>query len=244
MGTFVLIHGAWHGAWCWKKVVPLLEEEGHRAIPITLTGLADRGHLLSRQTNLTTHVHDVVALLLYEDLRDVVLAGHSYGGLVVSGVMRHAADRVRHTAYLDAILPESGEALLLPEEEAIRLGGTANAHREVARRLGDGWKIPAPGIADNRLLGVSDPGDIEWMQQRLTPHPLASFEEAIHFPADSQSNVPGSFALCTARESPPFRPYADRAADLGWPVTEIDAGHDLMISAPRETADYLLSALD
>jgi pimeloyl-ACP methyl ester carboxylesterase len=120
MATYVLIHGGWHGGWCWARVAPILRAAGHDVYAPSLTGLGDRVHLLSPSVRLETHIEDVLGVLSYEDLRDVVLVGHSYGGMVITGVADRAADRVSHLVYLDAFVPRDGECLLdlLPEERA------------------------------------------------------------------------------------------------------------------------------
>ena len=127
MATYVLVSGAWHGGWCWRKVTPLLEAQGHRVYTPTLTGLGARAHLLTREVNLTTHIQDVAALMLAEDLHDVVLAGHSYGGLVISGVACNARGRLSHVAYLDATLPVGGQADIAEGDNSHPLVASANA---------------------------------------------------------------------------------------------------------------------
>ena len=121
MATYVLVHGAWHGGWCWKKVAPLLRHAGHEVFIPTLTGLGERAHLLTPEVDLTTHVQDIVGVLTYEDLQEVILVGHSYGGMVISGVAQQAALRLSHLVYLDAFVPENGRCLLdyaVPERAA------------------------------------------------------------------------------------------------------------------------------
>ena len=236
MATFVLVPGAWHGGWCWRKVTPLLEAHGHRVYTPTLTGVGERAHLLTKDVNLTTHIQDVAALLLYEDLHDVVLAGHSYGGLVISGVARHAAERLSRVAYMDALLPLTGEP-----------PGITDSHPLVAaaNASGDGWKIPVPPVRNGELMGVTDAADIKWMLERLTPHPLATFQEALELDSLEPYPVPGSYALCTGtgREDTELAAHAERARKLGWPVDEINTGHDLMITEPEQTAAFLLRCL-
>ena len=238
MATFVLVPGAWHGGWCWRKVTPLLEAHGHRVYTPTLTGVGERAHLLTKDVNLTTHIQDVAALLLYEDLHDVVLAGHSYGGLVISGVARHAAERLSHVAYMDAILPEDGKPKIAGGFDANQLVASANAS-------GDGWKIPAPSVANDQLMGVTDAADVKWMVERLTPHPLATFQEVLELNLQNPFPVPGSYVLCSGagREKSALKSPAERARKLGWPVDEIRTGHDLMITEPEKTAAFLLRCL-
>jgi pimeloyl-ACP methyl ester carboxylesterase len=236
MTTFVLVHGAWHGGWCWWKVRPILEAAGHRVFTPTLTGVGERSHLLTRDVNLTTHIQDVIASILFEELVEVVLVGHSYGGLVVSGAVQHIQDRLRHVVYLDAILPTHGE-IQVGENSDTPLRNSAIAH-------GDGWMIPVPPIVDGSLMGVSDVDDLAWMAKRLTPHPLATFQEATQLGTPEQHPLPGTYLLCTGegRESSGFLTHAERAKSLGWNVEELATGHDLMITEPQATADLLMRA--
>ncbi|MCH8102405.1 MAG: alpha/beta hydrolase [Chloroflexi bacterium] len=238
MATYVLVSGAWHGGWCWRKVTPLLEAQGHRVYTPTLTGLGARAHLLTREVNLTTHIQDVAALMLAEDMHDVVLAGHSYGGLVISGVACNAKERLSHVAYLDAILPVGGKADIANGDNSHPLVASANAS-------GNGWKIPVPAVANGQLMGVTDTADIKWMLEQLTPHPLASFREVLNLDSQRPHPVPGSYLLCTGdgREDSGFIAHAERARTLGWPVDEINTGHDLMITEPESTAAFLLRSL-
>ncbi len=238
MAVFVLVHGAWHGGWCWDRVRPLLESEGHQVVTPTLTGLAERADELTREVNLSTHVQDVVDVILSEDLTDVVLAGHSYGGQVISGVVRHVQDRIRHVAYLDAVLPTYGENGMI--------AGQAFWLKEAADQGGDGWRIPVPEPIDGRLMGVTSPDDIRWMLANLTDHPLATFEEPVLLDPQNPYPVPGSYAICMRPgedgPSPGNVRNARRAQELGWPVSEIATGHDLMVSEPQQTADFLVRA--
>ena len=154
MTTFVLVHGAWHGGWCWREVAGRLQSAGHRVFAPTLTGLADRSHLLTRETGLETHILDIVNLLEWEGLDDAVLCGHSYGGMVVTGAADRAAGRLRALVYLDAFVPADGQSLsdMAPPE---RVDGML---RDAAER-GDGWKVPPlPASA-----WLDDPAQQAWV---------------------------------------------------------------------------------
>lgn len=237
MADFVLVPGAWHGSWCWDRVAPLLVDRGHRVFPITLTGLSERADTLSRHTDLSTHIADVVKLVEGEDLRNAVLAGHSYGGQVISGAVQQLKSRLRHVVYLDALLPMSGENCF-DVGVSVRIRNRAMEH-------GDGWLIPTPDLIDGKLVGVSDPEDIDWLRKNLTDHPLATFEEKVRLDPISPHPVPGTYVLCApdGNSSPTFRTSVERACTLGWPVVEVDTGHDLMVTEPDQTASILLSAL-
>lgn len=220
--NIVLVHGAWHGGWCWKKLVPLLAGAGHRVLTPTLTGLGERAHLLSPSLDLTTHIGDVVAVLEYEDLHDVTLVGHSYGGMVITGVEDRVGGRLAHLVYLDAFLPEPGKALadyapLPPTRE-------------------DGWRVPPPGAPPR--FGVTDERDVAWMDARLGDQPLRTFTERLT--ASPRSTQPRhSFIQCTAASF--FAEAARRAKQWGFETRELaEAGHDAMITRPEALARLLV----
>src|SRR5215203_5818244 len=170
MTTYVLAHGGWHGGWSWKKVTPLLRAAGHAVATPTLTGLGERAHLLSPEIGLETHVQDILGVLEYEDLAGVVLVGHSSGGMVVMAVADRAPGRVAHLVYLDAFVPQTGQALVdLPpaDRRAVFV--------EQARTAGEGWRVPAPPERN----GVIDEADLAWVRPRLGPQPLATFTEPL-----------------------------------------------------------------
>ncbi len=229
MSTFVLLHGAWQGGWCWGRVRPLLREQGHEVFAPTLTGLSDRAHLLSPAVGLGTHVEDVVRLLEAEDLRDVVLVGHSYAGVVISAVASRIPERIARRVHLDAFVPRDGEAAidLLPEH-------VAHHYRESVAGPGFGWLIPPRSL---EVLGVTAREDLDWLAPRLTPHPWLTYTEPAGLGA-AEADVPGTFveAVDWMRV---FAPHGQRARERGWEVHEIATGHEVMVTAPRELADTL-----
>ena len=225
-GTFVLVHGAWHGGWCWKKLTPLLTDRGHRVFAPTLTGLGERAHLLSPAVDLTTHIQDITAVLEYEDLHDVVLVGHSYGGMVIAGVAEKAASRLTQLVYLDAFLPENGKA--------VKDYAPLNPTRE------DGWRVPVPGMPPR--FGVTDKDDVAWMEARLGDHPNKTFTDPAHLSVDKQSSLRRSFIQCT--KAPFFSEAAERAKREGFRFRELFvAGHDAMITQPQALAAILMDFL-
>jgi len=151
MTTFVAVHGAWSAGWAWHRFHPLMAKWGHRLLTPTCTGLGERGHLISPWVGLSTHIEDVCRVLEFEDLRDIVLVGHSYGGMVVTGVLDKMPERIRHLVYLDALLPESGEAALdvLPAEHG-------RAIDKLVETQGYGWLIPPPPCRPTRRHGMSN----------------------------------------------------------------------------------------
>jgi pimeloyl-ACP methyl ester carboxylesterase len=226
---FVLVHGAWHGGWCWNKLIPHLESAGHRALAVTLTGQGDRAHLINPSVDLSTHVTDVVSVLEMDDLSDVILVGHSYGGLVVCGAAERASKRIRRLVYLDALVPRHGQSGFDLNSPQFR-----EKLEQDARDNGDGYKV-AP-IVD--ILGITDVVDLEWVRARLRPLPIGVFRQPVEAPTFAWQ-IPSTYIRCTGFG---FKATADRCRDAGWPVMEIDCGHDAMIIKPRELAELLLSA--
>lgn len=229
MATFVLVHGAWRGSWCWKRVRPALQALGHDVFTPTLTGVGERSHLLSPHVNLDTHIDDVVNLIQLEDLTHVVLCGHSYAGAVVAGVVDRVADRIGALVYLDAFVLEDGQCV----HDALPA-----AHRELqldlAQRVGDGWKVP-PIPAE--VFNVN-PADRAWVDSQCTMQPLATFQQPLRL---SGLRAPKSttFILATGFNDSPFPPFYDRARVNGWATATIDCGHDVMLDRPEELTAIL-----
>jgi len=230
MASFVLVHGAWHGGWCWVRVARLLRDAAHEVYTPTLTGLGERAHLASPQIDLETHVQDVVGVLEADELRQVVLVGHSYAGMVISGVAARAASRLSHLVYLDAFVPEPGRTLL------DYLGPRADAVRESARTAGDGWRVPP---FPPERFGVTSQRDREWLQRRLVPQPLASFEQPLA--AAGGERLKRAYVYCASPAMGAFDQFAERLReDRKWQYHEIKTGHDAMVTAPGEVAKFLL----
>jgi pimeloyl-ACP methyl ester carboxylesterase len=222
--TFVLVHGAWHGGWCWKKVVPLLRSHGHDVYTPTLTGLGERSHLLTPQIDLNTHIQDIVNILEYEDLRDVILVGHSYSGMVVSGVTEKAGHRIAHLVYLDSFLPENGKAM---SDYSPRPPVTA-----------EDWKSPPKSMT----FSVTDEHDIAWMKSRLGDHPKKTFTQPVRFSPDAYDKIAKTYVLCTMTSF--FVEAGDRAKRNGFRYKELmTGGHDVMITQPNELVKVLLEAV-
>ena len=232
--TYVLVHGGGHGGWCYQRVARLLRASGHDVYAPTLTGLGERSHLLSPAIDLDTHIRDIVAVLEYEDLSDVILVGHSYGGMVITGVADRAAGRIGRLVYLDAANPVNGQSLV----------DVAGPIIESTRPLGevvDGVELVLlPGPGAGAFYGVTDPDDMAWVDARLTGHPWACFEQPLELSDDpTRRAIPVYHVVCTstlATRDPDLMEGA-RAAGRLW---TIDTGHDLMITEPRQVADALL----
>lgn len=231
--TFVLIHGGGHGGWCWSRVAALLRAAGHEVYTPTLTGLGERAHLLTPRVGLSTHVQDVVNLLTYDDLDDVILVGHSYGGMVLTGVADRALERVAQIVYLDAAIPRAGESLV-DTSPGLRKFAEADA------RVVDGVRLVLwPGPITQHLYGLEGT-DWSWAEPRLTPHPYQCFEEPLPLEhADAVERLPRTIINCTAtlkvRDPDTLPRYF--AGDRVW---EVDESHDMMITAPELTAELLL----
>ena len=222
MATIVLAHGAWSAAWAWKKMRPLMAASGHSFFSPTYTGLGERAHLAHPGIDLDTHIEDVLGVLRFEDLSDVVLLGHSYGGMVASGVADRARDRIAHLIYLDAFVPRSGQSLLDLLPPAAR-----EAHRASAA-AGDGWRV-APNPTPEDTL----PGDRAWISGKRLPHPVKCMEQPLtlrHGPL----TVPRAFIQAMRNRNGPFGQFATRAREeAGWRVYEIDASHSPNVTAPE-----------
>lgn len=236
--TFVLVHGAWHGGWCWDRVRPTLEAAGHRVLAPTLTGLDGQ---VAEPPSLATHIEDVVRAIEENDLRDIVLVGHSYGGMVITAVADRLKPRLRRLVYLDAAVPADGEDLAsqipgLSAEDAER-------RRTAFRGLSpDGAWLPAPPAA---MVGVSDPVDVAWLEARMRPHPLRTWMEPVRFSNGGHAGVPKTYVLVTAPLTtmmgyPLHGEIAKRGGE--WTYREIACGHDLMVLEPAKTAELLLEA--
>jgi pimeloyl-ACP methyl ester carboxylesterase len=227
------VHGAWHGGWCWRRVADRLAAAGHRALCPTLTGLGERAHLLSPEVDLDTHIQDVIGLLEAEELNDVVLVGHSYAGIVITGVAARAKARLRQLVYLDALLVEDGHswAQSSPPEVA-----EARRRSVVVSR---GVKcIPAP---DPAIYGFADPADTEWVRRRLTPHPFAAFDQKMDWGGPLGNGLPKTYVDCTDPAIPILTPTKERIRGTpGWEFVGLKTGHDLMVSAPEATTRILL----
>ena len=237
----VLVHGAWHGGWCWDKVRARLEAAGHRVLTPSLTGLGEREHLRQPIPSLATHVADIVNLVEAEELRDVVLVGHSYGGMVITGAADALRDRIRHLVYLDAAVPADGQSFasfvpgIAPEDVARREA----AFRAMAP---DGDWLPPVAPA---LVGVSHPDDVRWLQRRLRPHPLRTWLEPVALPHGGHAGLPKTYVMAanpptTAMGYPLVAEVARRGGE--WTCREIDCGHDMMVVNPVQTAALIAAS--
>ena len=230
MADFVLVHGAWHGAWCWKRVLPPLWAAGHRAFAVSLSGVGERAHLMSKAITTDTHIADVVSVIEAEELLDAILVGHSYGGFVITGVADRMAARLRHLVYLDAVIPRPGECW----------SSTHTSETQIARRkaIADSGVIAPP---DPTAFGLSG-ADRAWVARRQTPHPGGAYDTPLHFDAERVAELPRTFIDCNQPPVPTIAASRERArTEPGWNVIELATGHDAMISAPQALLKLLLT---
>ena len=229
MTTVVLVAGAWHGAWCWQRVLPALWRAGHTAVPVALTGVGERAHQLSPRVDLGTHVEDVVAAVRAQECRDAVLVGHSYGGIVVTGAADRLGAEVGRLVYLDAVVPTPGRswADCIPPE--------ARAQRQ-ALIAEHGHIPPAPASA----YGLTG-DDAAWVERRQTPHPAGVFTDPLDFDAERWAARPRTHVDCTAPALATIEPSRRLVREQpGWELVELATGHDPMVSAPHELVAVLL----
>lgn len=239
MMTFLLVHGAWHGGWCWKKIVPLLRKTGSEVLTPTLSGLGDRSHLTQQldpsAIDLDLHIRDIVQVIEYEDLEQVVLVGHAYAGMVITGVAEICPERLAHLVYLNGVIPANGESMA-NQLAAVRGAEFAAWVAGVIER-GEGF-LPAPTKTEIRSRwGISDPDDLEWMSHHVTPQPVAAMASPVRISNPDAAAVPRSF-ICGAEAG--FQVVANRVEEAGWAVYHVDSGHDTMVTHPRELAEILL----
>jgi pimeloyl-ACP methyl ester carboxylesterase len=231
MATYVLVHGGWSGAHGFRHVRRLLQDAGHQVFTPSLTGIGERVHLVSPQVDLSTHIHDVVNAVLYEDLDSIVLLGYSYGGAVVTGALRHIADRVRELVYLDAFVPEDGDTVW----------GLARRDGEPAIALGEDWLVrPLPREYDDPIEGA-------WQQARRVPHPVRCFTEPVRLDKPLEDNEFG-LTYIKATNDPSEAPdsvfwQAGRHAKSStrWTYHEIATNHMVLSNRPSELAEVLLA---
>jgi pimeloyl-ACP methyl ester carboxylesterase len=231
MATFVLVHGMGGGGWCWKRVTDRLRAQGHEVFTPTLTGLGERSHLLSPEIDLGTHIADIANVLKWESLTDVILVGHSYGGMPVTGAADRERDRVATLIYLDAFMPENGQSVMDLQPPDRR-----DVYYEMAAEKGDGWRlVPLP----SEFWKLTDPDDIAWNDALKTDHPLATLEQPIRL--ENGPHPRRAYIWASGFQPSPFVPLAEKARnDPAWIYDEIDGGHLLMMSHADDVTEKLL----
>jgi pimeloyl-ACP methyl ester carboxylesterase len=230
--TFVLVHGAWHGGWCWQRVADRLRGGGHKVFTPTLTGLGERSHLLRTGIDLKTHIADVVNVMKWEQLTDVVLCGHSYGGFVISGVAEEMASAIRSIVFLDAFVPCNGETVQELTGPAVQDG------IRIALQRGD-LAVPArPAEA----FGVNA-ADRAWVDRLCVGQPIGTFTDKIALTGARDRIARKSYIRAKSYANPGFdRAYDALKSDLSWRSYEVLCGHDVMVDAPDRLTEVLLEA--
>ncbi len=230
--TYVLLHGAWHGGWCWRDIVGPLRAAGHRVFTPTQTGLGERSHLLGRNITLDTFVADLVNVLEWEDLSDVILVGHSFGGIAITGAADRVPQRIGHLVYLDSLLLQNGQSPFsqIPAE-------TTAARRKLAQEFSGGVSMPVP---DPTAFGVTDPVATKWLKAKCTPHPLSTYESELRLKNPVGNGLPATYIAVKPDYGPTVgsRAYAKGRSD--WKYMEIAAGHDAMVTSAPALIDILL----
>jgi pimeloyl-ACP methyl ester carboxylesterase len=228
MATVVLAHGAWSSAWAWKKVRPLMAAAGHTFFTPSYTGLGEREHLANPSNDLDTHIRDVLGVIDAEELNDFVLMGHSYGGMVATGVADRARERISQLIYLDAFVPKNGQSLsdLVPPEQGQRMKDSA--------AQGDGWRV-----SPNPTPGDTSPDDMAWVSRHRRPQSLKCFEQKLQITAEP--SMPRAYIQCMKyAEHGPFNQFAKRAkSEPGWKSYELDTSHSPNVTAPEALVKLL-----
>ncbi len=237
MTTFVLVHGAMHGGWCWRDVVPLLREAGHDVSTPTLTGQGERAHLLTPEISVQTHVQDLVNVVEYNDLDDLVLVFHSYSGGLAGPVVEHLANRVRAVVLAAGFIQYPGESNFDVEPASSR-----ELFEELAAESGDGWRIP---VVDGLLerWGITDPVLAKELTRKLTDFSLTFSRGVVDYDPTPLEGLPRTYIEHTNPPLPPLALSIERARTDGWTMRTIDTGHDMMLTDPRGTAELLINSI-
>ena len=236
--TYVLAHGSWHGGWCWRPVADRLRAAGHRVFAPSYTGMGDRAHLLSRSITIDTFIEDLVQVIETEELQDVILVGHSFGGVPITGVADRIPERIGHLVYFDSIVLESGQDSFsnYPKEEA-------EARIAAAGKATDGLAVPVPDPLPPVWGIAQGTPEYEWAQRRLTPHPLGSYTTPLKLNHPIGNGLPRTYIHCTE----PSHPVLESSRELvksqsGWNWVEIAAPHEAHMTHPELLTEVLLAA--
>ena len=239
MANFVLVHGAWHGGWCWQRVTLALQQQGHRVHAVTLTGLGERAHLLAPSITLDTHIDDVVSAIEVEELHDVILAVHSYAGMIGTAVADRLGKHLKHLVYVDAVVPKPGESWSSTQSAATQ------QQRLSAAQASTRFSFPPP---DPEVFGLHD-ADHAWVKRRQTPHPGNTYQAPLDFDIKRVAAIPRTFVNCTQPALATIEPSRLRVKDPkfwdgAWmpnsKIVELKTGHDPMISDPAGLTRILL----
>ena len=229
---FLLIHGAWHGGWVWNEISDILRYQRYSVSTPTLTGLGEKKHLLSSKITIETFIEDVVNHIIFENLNNIILVGHSFAGSVISGVADRLKDRIQKLIYFDAMILIDGQKPfdITPKE-------TVEQRIELAKKFGNNISIPAPS-AD--AFGVFDIKKSLLLEEKLTPHPLSAFQSKLILKNEVGNGIPLSYIFCTKPIYKSLESSREVVRKLKWPIFELNAGHDAMLTHPKETLNLLM----
>ena len=229
---FLLIHGAWHGGWVWNEISEILNYQGYSVSTPTLTGLGEKKHLLSSKITIDTFIEDVVNHIIFENLNNIILVGHSFAGSVISGVADKLKDRIQKLIYFDAVILKDGQKPfdIAPKE-------LVKQRIELAKRFGNGISIPAPS-AD--AFGVFDIKKSLLLEEKLTPHPLSTYQSKLTIKNEIGNGIPLFYIFCNDPVYKSLESSRKVVRKLKWPIFELNAGHDAMLTHPKETLNLLM----
>ena len=229
---FLLIHGAWHGGWVWNEISEILNYQGYNVSTPTLTGLCEKKHLLSSKITIDTFIEDVVNHIIFENLNNIILVGHSFAGSVISGVADKLKDRIQKLIYFDAVILKDGQKPfdIAPKE-------LVKQRIELAKRFGNGISIPAPS-AD--AFGVFDVKKSLLLEEKLTPHPLSTYQSKLTIKNEIGNGIPLFYIFCNDPVYKSLESSRKVVRKLKWPIFELNAGHDAMLTHPKETLNLLM----
>ena len=229
---FLLIHGAWHGGWGWNEISEILSYQGYSVSTPTLTGLGEKKHLLSSKITIDTFIEDVVNHIIFENLNNIILVGHSFAGSVISGVADRLKDRIQKLIYFDAMILIDGQKPfdITPKE-------IVEQRMELAKKFGNNISIPAPS-AD--AFGVFDIKKSLLLEEKLTPHPLSAFQSKLILKNEVGNGIPLSYIFCTKPVYKSLESSREVVRKMKWPIFELNAGHDAMLTHPKETLNLLM----
>ena len=229
---FLLIHGAWHGGWVWNEISEILRYQRYSVSTPTLTGLGEKKHLLSSKITIETFIEDVVNHIIFENLNNIILVGHSFAGSVLSGVSDRLKDRIPQLIYFDAMILIDGQKPfdITPKE-------TVEQRIELAKKFGNNISIPAPS-AD--AFGVFDIKKSLLLEEKLTPHPLSAFQSKLILKNEVGNGIPLSYIFCTKPIYKSLESSREVVRKMKWPIFELNAGHDAMLTHPKETLNLLM----
>ena len=229
---FLLIHGAWHGGWVWNEISEILRYQRYSVSTPTLTGLGEKKHLLSSKITIETFIEDVVNHIIFENLNNIILVGHSFAGSVISGVADRLKDRIKKLIYFDAMILIDGQKPfdITPKE-------TVEQRIELAKKFGNNISIPAPS-AD--AFGVFDIKKSLLLEEKLTPHPLSAFQSKLILKNEVGNGIPLSYIFCTKPVYKSLESSREVVRKMKWPIFELNAGHDAMLTHPKETLNLLM----